>query len=123
MDNLKQHLATKAYVRNFVEEELRRRHEGPNDDEPEVTFSVKLPVSDMGRLEQVAAYLGQKKTPFASELLARAVEDAYWAIIQAEEQSGRGDEARAYFERRHELESGSGWVQISDRSSREGEVK
>lgn len=123
MDNLEQHLADRAYVRNMVEHELEIMHNHTFiDEEPEVTFSVKLPVSDMALLEQIAGYLKGKKTPLASALLREALQDAYWTILQVEDDKGRGKEAREHFRKVHHLEDGNGTVRRGVYSDGEGEV-
>lgn len=100
-----------AYVRNLVARELEVRESLVEGGEPEVAFTVKLPVTDLALLEQIGAYLGHKKTPFASMLLQMAIQDAkYGLLVAAEEYPGKREEVEAYFRELHELEDGSGTV-------------
>lgn len=110
-DRIREDVQTRAYVRNLVEDLVRQLEEDQAlGEEPVSPFTVKLPITDLARLERIGAYLGYKKTPFASMLLQQAVEDAWWALLQASEDQGKRDEVAAYLQGVHELEDGSGTV-------------
>ncbi len=120
-------------VQKMIEEELKLR-DTATDEEPELAFTVRLPMTDMAHLEQMAAYLGDKKTRFAAGLLLAALEDAFSKLVEVEEENGNGERLRKHFNARWTLEDGGGWVergnpvesakilkQISDRRNGKGE--
>lgn len=110
-----------AFVRNMVQRELEARDHAEAVGEPVVTFSVRLPATDLARLELLGSYLGHKKTPFASMLLQAAVNDAFHGLEVVEQDKGRLDEFHAHMEQKVELEEG-GSVQSVYSASGEGEV-
>lgn len=101
-------------VQKMIEDELKLR-DNATDDEPELAFTVRLPMTDMAHLEQMAAYLGEKKTRFAAGLLLSALEDAFETLIELEEENGNGDRLREHFDGRWEMEDGNGSVTSSGR--------
>lgn len=121
MDNAEQVYArwreeqsSQDHVRRLVELEMETRERFTSDDdgEPVVTFSVRVPVSDLGRMERIGSYLGHKKTPFASMLLQSAIEDAWWGLLQAAERYGKRQEVADYLQAPHDLEDGNGHTQV-----------
>lgn len=94
-----------------VKQWLWESDQPPVDEEPEVTFSVRLPVSDMAQLELLARYMGSKKTPYASFLLSAAIEDAIVAAYEYEQEKGRGEAFLEHMSQHHQLEDGEGWAQ------------
>lgn len=113
-----------AFVRNMVTDELRRQEEDQAGEEPVVTFSVRLPVTDLGRLQLIGSYLGHKKTPFASMLLEAAIDDAFYQLELVEEENGRLDQFHQHMEQMVEVEGGTVGPSNygSNRRNGEGEV-
>jgi hypothetical protein len=118
-------LRTRAYVRNMVADQLEERDRAESEGEPLVTFSVRLPVTELGRLQLLGSYLGHKKTPFASMLLEAAIEDAFYGLQVVEEEKGRLDAFLEHMEQIVEVEGGtvgpSKWGRVNP-SNGEGEV-
>lgn len=116
-------LRTRAYVRNMVSEQLEERDRVSQEGEPVITFSVRLPITEVAHLQLIGSYLGHKKTPFASMLLQAALEDAFYGLEEAERENGRLDEFYEHMEQLVEVEGGT--VDLSRRRNRlngEGEV-
>lgn len=83
------------------------------DEEPVITFSVRLPVSAVGQLQAVANYLGESRTAFASSLLEAAAHRAFDELIAQEDERGNSETVREALGARTELEEGTGWTQRS----------
>jgi hypothetical protein len=108
-------------IESFVQGELTALDDANRGEEepPEIAFTVKLPHSDMAMLENLAAYFGGKKTPFASVLLSAAIEEALSTLVDQEEKRGNGEQVRAHLGQRWELEDGSGTAQRRGFATRE----
>ncbi len=95
------------HVKRFIEEELKARYEVMGqDDEPTITFSVRVGATAAADLENLGAYLGIKKTVLAADLLRNAIQDAVWGAMMVERENGRLEHLQAALGKRVEFESG-----------------